>query len=242
MLGRRCSKPIALLRPDGESADLARALATLARQHMMLGEDDDAIDVGRQAMEMADRLGEEEIAIHAHDTLGSSMVSLGDDRGFEMLRQNLARCLAAGLDQSAARACFNLAASLNLAFLPRLAAPYAVQGIAIATAADLPLSLYGLLAEQADTTFREGRWGEALEQAQFILSHVSRSHLDRFWALVTVGQVRIRRGDPDPLGPVEEANELAKAFGFGREHQVGLISVEARLAGQRPFRGCLRIL
>ena len=61
---------IALLTPDGESADLARALATLARQHMMLGEDDDAIDVGRQAMEMADRLGEAEIAIHAHDTAG----------------------------------------------------------------------------------------------------------------------------------------------------------------------------
>jgi len=225
---------ITLLTPHGESAELARALATLARQHMMLDESEDAIEVGQRAVEMAERLRQEDIAIHAHDTVGTAMTTLGDPAGFDMLRQNLARCLAAGLDQDAARACFNLAAGFNLEYLPRLAAPYLEQGIAIANAADLPSAQAGLLASKAFTAFLEGRWEQAVEQAQYVLQHVSSIHLGRHWALITVGQVRVRRGDPDPLGPLEEALAVADSLGFDFDPMIPMAKVEAHwLANNR---------
>jgi DNA-binding CsgD family transcriptional regulator/tetratricopeptide (TPR) repeat protein len=230
---------IALLTPQRESADLARALATLARQHMMLGESEDAIEVGRRALDMAERLGQEDIAIHAQDTVGSAMDDLGDGAGLDMLRQNLVRCLAAGLDEDAARACFNLAGGLNLQYLPRLAAPYIEQGMAIATAADLPSALAGLLALKAFTAFLEGRWDQALEQAQSILQHVGPLHIDRLWVLATVAQVRIRRGDPDPLAPLEEMLAMAESGGFDVEPIVPLVRVEAAWLSDDPARAAV---
>ena len=121
-----------------------------------------------------------------------------------MLRQNLARCLAAGLDQERGPSLLQPGSqSQPCRSCPDLRLPTAVQGIAIATAADLPLSLYGLLAEQGRSRRSDkGRWGAGPRTGSVHLAATSaRSHLDRFSALVTVGQVRIRRGDPDPLGP-----------------------------------------
>jgi ATP/maltotriose-dependent transcriptional regulator MalT len=230
------TEAITLLTPQGESADLAQALATLARQHMMLNESQDAIDVGRRALDMAERFGQEDIAIHAQDTVGSAMTDFGDDAGFDMLRQNLARCLAAGLDQDAARACHNLAGGLNLEYLPRLAAPYIEQGIAIAIAADLPSALAGLLALKAFTAVLEGRWDQAVEQAQHVLQQVGPLRFDALWVLA---QVRVRRGDPDPLGPLEEMLALAESFGFDPEPIVPLVKVEAAWLANDPTRAAV---
>ena len=201
---------------------------------MMMDESEDAIDVGRRAMDMAERFGQEDIAIHAQDTVGTAMTTLGDPAGFDVLRQNLARCLAAGLDQEATRACFNLAAGFNLEYLPRLAAPYLEQGIAIANAADLPSVQAGLFAVKAFTAFLEGRWEQAVEQAQYVLQHVGPVDLARHWALVTVGKVRVRRGDPDPLGPLEEALAVGDSLGFDFDPITSMSKVEAHwLANNR---------
>jgi ATP/maltotriose-dependent transcriptional regulator MalT len=221
------TEAITLLSPHGDSAHLALALAALARQHMMMSvECEDAIEVGLRAQGMAERLGLEHIAISAQDTVGSAMTSRGDITGFDMLRQNLDRCLAAGLDAEAARASHNLASSLILAYLPRSAAPYLEQGIAIAIRADLPSHHLGLLAEQAGNEFLLGNWDRALDICSFVLQNTRRSDRDRGSALTVVSQVRVRRGDLKTL-ELQDVNATQASSDLGWELIGGLIKVEA---------------
>jgi DNA-binding CsgD family transcriptional regulator len=96
-----------------------------------------------------------------------------------------------------------------------------------------------LLALKAFTAFREGRWDQAVEQAQHVLQHVGPLYLDRLWVLATVAQVRVRRGDPDPLAPLDEMLAMAESGGFDVEPIVPLVKVEAAWLANDPTRAAV---
>ena len=54
----------------------------------------------------------------------------------------------------------------------------------------------------------QGRWDEAVEQAQRVLAPGTAAQ-HRLVPLILLGRVRARRGDPDPSSPIDEARELA---------------------------------
>jgi hypothetical protein len=67
-----------------------------------------------------------------------------------------------------------------------------------------------LLAYRARLRLDQGRWGEASEDAAAVLRVPRTSVTPRIIALVVLGLVRARRGDPGQWAPLEEAWALAE--------------------------------
>ena len=224
---------IELLVPLGESVDLARALSTLAQRHMLLSESRAAIEVGRQAVAMAERLGVEDVAIHALNTVGTALDCAGEDTGIDLLRESLNRARAAGLDYDVARAYNNLQSQLAFGYRPREANRYFDEGLPVAVENDLRFFEHCMLADHCAVLVMEGRWDEAVEQASLVLGRLGTANVHRVGALLTIGRVRARRGDPDPFGPLDEALALARPYReLQLDHPVRVTRVEAAwLAG-----------
>lgn len=81
---------------------------------------------------------------------------------------------------------------------------------ALAFCSDHGLELYRhyVLSHLTAGALEQGRWDEAVDWAGEILRAPRVSITPRIFALVTVGLVRARRGDPDPWSPLDEAYEL----------------------------------
>jgi DNA-binding CsgD family transcriptional regulator/tetratricopeptide (TPR) repeat protein len=224
---------IELLVPLGESVDLARALSTLAQRHMLLSESRAAIEVGRQAVAMAERLGVEDVAIHALNTVGTALDCAGEDTGIDLLRESLNRARAAGLDYDVARAYNNLQSQLTFGYRPREANHYFDEGLPVAVENDLRFFEHCMVADHCAVLVMEGRWDEAVEQASLVLGRLGTANVHRVGALLTTGRIRARRGDPDPFGPLDEALALARPYReLQLDHPVRVTRVEAAwLAG-----------
>jgi hypothetical protein len=82
----------------------------------------------------------------------------------------------------------------------------------------LPVGVSGTVRTRPGAAYRarcaldRGRWSEAVELAQQLLGN-PRTILPRVPALVVVGLVRIRRGDPDSRPPLDEALSIAEVNG-----------------------------
>ena len=70
-----------------------------------------------------------------------------------------------------------------------------------------------LLAWRARLELDQGRWGTASESAAAVLGMPRSSITPRIVALVVLGLVRARRGDPGQWAPLEEAWALAEPTG-----------------------------
>jgi DNA-binding CsgD family transcriptional regulator len=70
-----------------------------------------------------------------------------------------------------------------------------------------------LLAYRARSELDQGRWTEAADSAALVLRVPRTSTTPRILALVTLGLVRARRGDPEPWAPLDEALALAEPTG-----------------------------
>ena len=224
---------IELLIPFGESVDLARALSTLAQRHMLLSESRAAIEVGRQAVAMAERLGVEDVAIHALNTVGTALDCAGEDTGIDLLHESLTRARAASLDYDVARAYNNLQSQLAFGYRPREANRYFDEGLPVAVENDLRFFEHCMLADHCTVLVMEGKWDEALEQASRVLGRLGTANVHRVGALLTIGRVRARRGDPDTFGPLDDALALAGPYGERQlDHPARIARVEAAwLAG-----------
>jgi DNA-binding SARP family transcriptional activator/tetratricopeptide (TPR) repeat protein len=105
---------LALLEAGPESVELTRAISALSRMHALTGEHQESLDWGEEALEMSQRLGADDVAVHALNNVGSARASLGEiDAGLALLKQSLNQALALNLPFDAARAYFNLADQLQ---------------------------------------------------------------------------------------------------------------------------------
>lgn len=93
-----------------QSAAVARVRAQTARYAMLDDEDDEAIRIGRDALDMAERLGLDELRANLLSTIGTAMSNSEPGAGDEVLREALA--IAAPLNSvEGSRALNNLAVS-----------------------------------------------------------------------------------------------------------------------------------
>ena len=81
-------------------------------------------------------------------------------------------------------------------------------GCAYCEGIDFDVYRYYLLSWQAKLQLAAGRWNEAAQTAEICLGEPC--PFARIHALVALGLVRARRGDPDPWTPLDEALELAR--------------------------------
>jgi DNA-binding CsgD family transcriptional regulator len=206
---------IALLERHGDTGSRVLALAWCERawQHMVTGASREAAAEGLRALALAERLGDEDLAISALVTTGTAQADAEDERGWDNLRRGVERAAAAGRQDEVVRAYNNLA---NLGVIHRRydAAHWAFDtGIPFCTQHDLHFFRHCLMTNRTRLLMGEGRWDEARAEAVMALAQLGASNIHRVEPLLVLGQLRARCGDPDPSGPLDEAWILAEPFG-----------------------------
>jgi hypothetical protein len=89
-----------------------------------------------------------------------------------------------------------------------IGAPYVRAGVDYCSERDFDVWRYYLLSWKSNQLLAEGRWSEAARTALICLG--GENPFARIHALVTLGLVRARRGDPGVWEPLDEAVALAE--------------------------------
>jgi DNA-binding CsgD family transcriptional regulator/tetratricopeptide (TPR) repeat protein len=210
---RYAAEAVATLELLGESAALAMAYSNLSQLRMLDADVEEAVVLGRRAIEMAHRVGDVDVEIHALNNVGTALC-IADDavEGRRDLARSLDLALAADAQEHVARAYTNLGSTavVNRRFVD--ADRQLRAGIAYCTERDLDSwSLY-MVAFLARSLAEQGRLEEAAESAARILRQPHLSPISQIAAAVVGVQVAARRGAdaPDLLA---QATALAEGTG-----------------------------
>ena len=219
---------VSALEALGPSVELARAYATFANQRMLYADHDAAIDLAVRAQELATRFGATDVHSDALNTQAASASAKGLDWTGQM-RRALDIALAGGHHREAARAYTNLcgihADKREFAEAER----YLVPAAAYCAEHDITTYAVCLRGEQASILERTGRWDEAIALSTEILVEVGPSPANRLCALIRLGAMRARRGEPGVWECLDEAATTADETGEPQQ------LVPARLARAEAY-------
>jgi class 3 adenylate cyclase/tetratricopeptide (TPR) repeat protein len=190
-------RAVELLEPMGPSQTKAYVLATLAGALAMSGHEEEAIEVGRQALAIADDLGLDDLRSRACTYIGSARVNGGDRGGLEDLEQAVVLAIEANSPPYSTLAYANLANSLIV--LGDLTRGFELQlkGRQAAERFGLASELRHFQAEHVIEDYWRGRWEAAVQVAdEFIAASEAgaRHFMDDTCRLVR-GRIRLARGD-----------------------------------------------
>jgi len=197
----------------GAGRELALAYANLAQLSMNAEDADNTVAWGTKAMELAASVNDTAIHIHALNSIGTVEFLRGEQDGHRKLEQSQELALRAGFDYDVGRAFCHLVWGSVDQRLHALAKRHIAAGLEYCSDRDLDLTRSYLLALRSRSELQQGRWAEAADSAAFVLRDVRASPIARVPALVTVGVVRARRGDPDATPPLDAARILAERSG-----------------------------
>ncbi len=227
-----CGRGIALLEPLAPGRELAMAYATASAIRQNSEDAEGTVAWGERALELADGLGDTEVVVYTLNNLGTMALLRGDRRAGEALDRSLQLALRTRLDDHAGRAFIHfgwvLARNRAYELEDRLDA-----GIEYCFERGLDLWALYVLTYRARSELDRGRWSDAAETTAFVLRHPRDAVLLRTLALVVLGLVRARRGDPEAWARLDEARSLSGASG---ELQ-GLFAVAAARAEARWLAG-----
>jgi DNA-binding CsgD family transcriptional regulator len=187
--------------------ELAWAYAGLAANHSRATRSNEAVAWAKRGVELAEELGEDEIAVNALSTIAVN------EGNYAKLEENAERARRAGLDHEVAIA---LMLRASVAVGERrldLAGRYAEEAIAFCTDRGQELMRLYTLAQRAWLELYERRWSDAADTAAFVLRIPRTSTTPRILALVVLALVRARRGDPGSQELLDEAWALAEPTG-----------------------------
>ena len=193
-------RSVAVLEQLEPGRELGHAYAQLSLLGASAHDREERIAWGTQALELAQRLGEDELLVWALARLGEHA------RAFE-LAEALGRVDLIG-SLYLTRAGTMLEDRSYLQAYRQLA-----RALAYCSEHGFELYRHYVLAYCARAALEQARWEEAASFAESVLAVRRASTTPRICALVVVGLLRARRGDPDPRSPLEEAYELAQPSG-----------------------------
>jgi class 3 adenylate cyclase/tetratricopeptide (TPR) repeat protein len=201
-----------MVRDVPASPSKAYVLSNLSRFHMLADEDDRAIDFGRQALEMAEALGLDEIQAHALNNIGTLHAKIGDTRGVVELERSIAVATRINSPE-AIRGYNNLAACLHqLGELARMA-ELETEGRRLAERFGLSPWLRWFGDKRATLDYCSGRWEEALRFFDEQLAAVEAGpphYLEGVWRKMRA-KIAIARGETEGA-----ARESARALEAAR--------------------------
>jgi DNA-binding CsgD family transcriptional regulator len=200
---------IAALESLPSSAELAMAYCNRADLAMEAHEAETAIESAQRAIALAELWGNQEILCDALASLGTMRLIVGDTQGWVDLNRLLQLALREGLQKQVASAYANLAAMAVSRRQYEQASGYLQAGLAYCEEHDLEFLAPYILAYRARMRFEQGDWNGASEDVEAVLRHPRTAVITRIPALRTLAHLRVRRGDPDATGPMQEARLLA---------------------------------
>ncbi len=179
----------------------------------MLAEDRDATEAWAQrALDLATRLGDDDICIAALGSLGAAAALHGLPRGTDQLERCLALAQEAELEHHVGRSYVLLGMAgcreRSLERVERRVEP----ALAYCVERDLDIWARLLLAMRSWVALERGEWEWAAETAALVL--LEDCTMSCLQARVVLGLLRARRGDPDPWTPLAQAREVAERTGL----------------------------
>jgi DNA-binding CsgD family transcriptional regulator/tetratricopeptide (TPR) repeat protein len=201
---------ITVLRARPPGPTLAYAYRIQANLRMLNRDRAECVRWGRRALALAERFGEREIVVAARNAIGAAMLVCDDDRGRVELERSLALAREASLPEWIAGAFVNLGSGCGEVYRFVDADRYLTEGIRYADERDLDYARHYMQAWLALTRLYQGRWAEAADAARPIVSNPNVAAISRIMALVALGRLRTRRGDPGASAALDEALELAE--------------------------------
>lgn len=199
---------LTLVTPSGPTPELARATAQRAGQLMLSGDHRTAISVADDAVALGRGLALPDVVADALNTRGCSELGLG--RAWTAaVTEALTVATEAGLGEQSGRAWVNLHSGLKDSL--RYGEAEGLFHDAWNWCRDHDVPVYGncLLGDRAELLERTGRWSEAAELARDLLGRADLSPVNRLHSYLVLGQIGVRRGDPDGLSLLDAGVRLA---------------------------------
>ena len=202
---------IDILETQPESRELCVAYAGMAMVCMNADDIEGTFKHGPMAISLAERFGDTESLVHVLNTIGTMEMLTGELRaGREKLERSLELALEAGYDEHVGRAYLNLADVMVRLRIYEGFDALIERGLDYCTGHGLDLWRLYLHDSQAEAQMQRGHFTEAVQTADLVLRN-HETYLPRFLALVVVGRVRARRGDPEVWRALDEARAMASA-------------------------------
>ncbi|HEY5747903.1 MAG TPA: AAA family ATPase [Chryseolinea sp.] len=182
----------------------ALAYSNLAQLSMLADDAGNTLLWGNKAIDLAQRMDDQEILSHALNNVGAVQMKFGHDpkEGAAKLQESLAIALKNGLHEHAARAYTNLSYSYVLIRQYKKAATFFDEGLKYCEERDLKSWSYYMESEKVKILLDTGAWPEAEALALSLLSNVFQPITTKIGAIVTLARLKIRRG------AFEEARQL----------------------------------
>jgi DNA-binding NarL/FixJ family response regulator len=193
--------------------ELAMAYSNMSQLRMLADDTDGAPYWGRQAIALAEQLGQTATFVHALTNVGTANLHAENAEGQEELERSLRLALAHGLVDHAMRALINLAwAAIRFWRFPEAEQRLAT-AIAYATEHDADSSRWYVFATRGVVHARQGAWDETEAELRWFVEHPSVTPLARMVVQTTLGQIAARRGQPEAAALLDEALALADRTG-----------------------------
>jgi len=185
-----------------------------ARHAYLAGRHQAALELGREALEMAGSAGADEIRAEALLYVGGAKYELGDPSGIDDMRESVAVAKSINSALLITRSCNNLAVILRLDGRIRESHEVAEDGLAIAERFGMHATIQFARGTIPFQLYEQGRWDEALRAADAFLAEVAAgSHPgNENSARYARGLIRLGRDDAaGALADTELALEAARA-------------------------------
>jgi DNA-binding CsgD family transcriptional regulator/type II secretory pathway predicted ATPase ExeA len=193
------------------SKELGVAYTFQSYMRMLSRDNPEGVEWGEKGLELAERFGDADTHAFALNLIGTSHVMAGEiERGCEYLQRSLDFSFEHGLQYRVAAAFVMLGSGLGEMYELELAERWLQEHIAFAEEHDYDSSYTRSWLAMAHVY--RGRWDEGTELARELLAETV-GVISRITALIALGRVRARRGDPGADEALDEALELARPGG-----------------------------
>lgn len=173
-----------------------------------------AMEVGDRAIRIAQETGDAALLASGYKTSGAALMFIDYAKGCELIERSLE--VAHGLQDggfAAADAYLMLGTASGELYQFAAAEHWIEEGVAFARSHDLDRQALYMEAWHAMCDLYAGRWDAAGERAPGVLAQDPQPSTTRIVALVTLGRLRARRGDPGASEVLDQALELAMRSG-----------------------------
>ena len=195
--------------PDSRAK--AMAYSNMASLKMLADKTEECLAWGQKAGELAREIGDQETLAHALNSIGSALMTdhKSVSEGMSYLQESLQIAQKYAFHEHVARAYTAIGSNAVSMKLYNVAREYLDLGIAYCQERDMDsLRLY-MVGYKARLGLETGAWYEAFNLAHGILQTEDLLPVIKTGALITIGLLKLRRGEEGALSMLTEAREIA---------------------------------
>jgi len=205
------ARAIAVLETLPPGHQLAMAYSSRAGLDMLAGRDEAAMRGATRTIELAGQLDDREALAHALAIIGSARLNVGDLGGRADLERGFEVAVAANRVDQAALALGNLATMSSERRDYRHARQDLDRALAFVQAQELSGWVQHVLGHRARVRLDQGDWAGAEQDARAALAEDVKGGARVVDALVPLGLLQARRGQPEAVATLQEAVERGYA-------------------------------